>query len=253
MWRLTSLTLIGAFAGAFCVLLVAPVEAELVLAVDFGTQDRAPDDIGFSSNRVQSGFQDFAVGPEDSNDGGDFFTVAPPTPSITRIYGPYTVTVADPHPASNGLFFVDSGTVNHELGPIAEDAVGSSGSELVLTIEGLLAGPYSMTSYHHLAGFPLGDYRIGEIVARSGSLSETLATLVPVSVGFSPQTVSSSTFQLTVQNNEPLVLVFTGFQGIEPDLNGFALTRIPEPSSIGLVSISAVLCALGTRNSQRKS
>lgn len=245
MWSFRYLNGVWGLAVAAWLLMAASASAELVLAVDFGSQDRAVDDTGFSANRVQPGFEDFSVGPEESGANGDGFVIVPPLPSATRTFGTLSVAVSDGHPSSNGLFFSDFGTIDHMLGPLADDFVASSG-DLVLAIDGLSAGLYEMTTYHHYFG--LTDQRfIGEILATSNGEMTSVAAHVPISIGASPQFVSSATFQFLSDGTNETEVVFKHEPPLGvPLLNGFSITRVPEPSTVILAG--AILLLVRIRN-----
>jgi hypothetical protein len=221
-----------------------------VLEVDFGTEDTSQIDTGASPNRVQPGFEDFSYGPEFNFLIYDQAVKVPP-PTLTRTFGTIDVTVFDPTPATNGLFFTDEGTVAGVVGPLADDFLSFSSGDLQVALSGLPAGPYSMTTYHHR---PLGTVvnTFTGITVDTGIGPQAVATDVPVSIGLSPSSVSSATFQFTTDGTNDVVVVIQGGPGSFA-LNGFSVVEIPEPSSAILLAIGAGLIWVTSRRKRKRS
>jgi len=223
-----------------------------VLEVDFGTEDTSQIDTGASPNRVQPGFEDFSYGPELNVGTYDQAAKLPP-PTLAKSFGAIDVTVFDPEPASNGLFFLDEGTVSGVVGPLADDFLASSGLDLYVALSGLSAGLYGMTTYHHR---PLGTVvkTFPGITVDTGTGPQAVATDVPVSIGLSPSSVSSATFQFTADGTNDVVVVIQGEPASFPlPLNGFSLVQIPEPSSAILLAIGAGLIWVTSRRKRKRS
>jgi hypothetical protein len=230
---LSTAALVGLAAGAS--------HAQL-LQVDFGTQDVSAMNTGNSPNRVAAGYQDFSYGPEMDFGGGTDAAIKLPPSTLSQTYGAIGVTVFDPHPASNGLYFGDEGTVNSgALSEVADDYVNPSGPELHLTLSGLAAGLYGMTTVHHR---PLGASvnSINGIAVDTGSGPQSVASNVPISFGLTPPSISKVSFQFTADGTNDVEVAFQGGMFPAP-LNGFILIPIPEPASAALLAVGGGLIA----------
>ncbi len=221
-----------------------------VLDVDFGTQD-APTSAGYSPNRVQPGFEDFAPGVETNFTTLDRYFLYPPVASQT--YAAATVTVHDnPMVMANGIIFDDAGTVAGPLGPLVDDYLFPSFSDIFIELSGLAAGTYSMTTYHHQAGATAVATFAG-ITVDTGTGAMSVATDVPISIGFTPESISSATFQFTADGVNDVVVEFLNGQD-PPSLavvNGFTLSQIPEPGGAMLLAIGMGLFLGVWRRSRR--
>jgi hypothetical protein len=177
-----------------------------------------------------------------------------PPATLSRTYGALVVTAFDPHPASNGLYFSDEGTVAGALGPVADDFLSPSGPDIHVSISGLAAGLYSMTTYHHR---PLAASAnpIVAITVDTGAGPQTVASNVPISVGLAPSSVSSATFQFTADGaNDVEIAVQGGALSFPLPLNGFSLSLVPEPTGAILLAIGGGLggCACLGRKLRRR-
>jgi hypothetical protein len=234
---------------------VAETHAGLI-SVDFSTLDASPQNTGYSANRVQSGFSDFSYGPESVQPTRDQAVLPPPgpggTPTITMTFGSIDVTLSDPGPGSNGLIFVDDGSVSGGLGMLAEDYVIPSGLNLRVNLAGLPAGSYLMTTYHHLPQATT-ENTLNGIAVDNGSGTQTVAQDVPVSIGFAPTTVSSSTFQFDADGSNDVLVTVRGrsFSTVRGVLNGFEVSAVPEPSTCVLFAFGA-LGLLGSQLRRRR-
>jgi hypothetical protein len=233
---------------AFCNL--AETQAGIILQVDFSSLDASAQNPGYSLNRIEGGFSDFSYGPESQQPTKDQARLAPPTPggtpTITKTFGSIGVTVADPSPTSNGLYFVDEGTVIGAYGELAEDFVIPSGLNLRVTLSGLAAGTYSMTTYHHIPSLSAQQSLTG-ITVDTGSGATTVAQNVPVYNGFSPTSIGSANFEFSADGTNNVVMTVRGrsFSTVSGVLNGFELSSqdasaVPEPSSVVLMSVGAL-------------
>jgi hypothetical protein len=226
----------------------------VTLQVDFGTQDESAIVVGASANRVAPGYEDFSHGPELSGGGIDQATKLPPA-TLTRIYGAISVTASDPHPASNGLFFADEGTVvAGALEAVVDDFVYPSGPDLHVTLSGLAAGLWGVSTFHHRPLATAADTLDG-ITVDTGGGPQTVATDVPISFGLTPSSLSKKSFQFIANGTDDVVIVIQGRIGLFPmPLNGFLLIAIPEPSSTLLAVLGAGLASSAClRRSWRRS
>lgn len=246
---------IYAWIGAVSIALIflpTCVRADVSLNVDFGTQDRAADDTGYSPSDTQAGFNAFVYGPEMTASDYDYATVPPGTdppltkpPSITKTYDGIAVTVAAVLSASNGVPFYDYGDVSGTLGDLAEDFVASYDHALTLTFSGLTAAEYEITTYHHRPVLPTPNI-INSISVDTGSGYNDVVHDLDISDGFDPATVSSATFQWTANGTDDVTILFASENNGLP-LNGFELREVPEPSSILLFAMTLSLLAVFRR------
>jgi len=215
--------------------------ASPVLNVDFGVSDDP--EIGFSANRVQPQFSDFAISDHlNSSIYGDLAAILPPATS-TQSFGGISVTITGIC-ACNGLFFYDIGTVADELGPLSEDFVGPSGLDLELVVGGLEAGRYMMTSYHHHSGRE-ATFLMPAITVDDAMGNRVVAEDIPISFGLNPTQVSSAEFEITGDGSGNVLVLFEGdsYATSVAVLNGFSIVRVPEPSALALVVLAvAGLC-----------
>jgi hypothetical protein len=222
-----------------------------LIQVDFSTLDASAQNTGYSPNRVQDGFSDFSYGPENAQPSKDQAVLQPPfpgaSPTITKTFGSIGVTVSDPGPASNGLIFVDEGTVNGSYGKLAEDYVIPSALNLRVSLSGLAAGSYLMTTYHHIPSLS-NQYNLTGITIDTGTGASTVATNVPVSIGYSPTSIGSAAFQFTADGSHDVVMTVKGnsFSTVRGVLNGFEVSSVPEPSTALLAGLG-VLGLVGRR------
>ncbi len=225
----------------FCSL--AETKASIIISVDFSTLDASEQNTGYSPNRVEDGFSDFSYGPETPQSTSDRARLYPPL--ITKTFGSIQVTVSDPFPVSNGLFFVDEGTVSGTYGKLAEDFVVPSGLDLQVSLSGLAAGSYSMTTYHHRPSLT-SQYNLKGITIDTGTGAVQVAQNVPVSIGYSPSSVGSAVFQFSADGVNNVVMTVQGNSVTTAGLlNGFEVradetSAVPEPSSALLMGVGAL-------------
>lgn len=214
-----------------------------VISVDFSSADASPQNTGYSANRVQNGFVDFSHGPETSYPTMDMARVPPSSDGaqITRTFGSIGVTVSDPFSSSNGLYFYDWGTIDVPYGRLAEDLVYPSGLDLYVTLSGLAAGLYSMTTYHHFPSFS-NQYSLEGITIDTGTGATMVAQNVPVSTGYSPTFIGTASFQFLADGSHDIVMTVHGdsLSTVRGVLNGFEVSSVPEPSTV-LLLVTAVL------------
>ena len=222
---------------------LAETNAGIIVQVDFSTRDASALNTGYSPNRIEDGFSDFSYGPESQQPTRDLAPLF--SPPITRTFGLIGVTVTDPS-GSNGLIFVDDGTVNGTYGKLIEDYVIPSGLNLRVTISGLAAGTYSMTTYHHIPTLSSQQSLTG-ITVDTGTGATTVAQDVPVYNGFSPTSIGSANFEFSADGTNNVVMTVQGrsFTTVSGVLNGFELSAqdasaVPEPSSALLMSFGVL-------------
>jgi hypothetical protein len=215
-----------------------PASAGPILAVDFGVSDAgaAPG----SPNEVQAGFSDFSVDPIRDAD------LQLVSGSVSRTFSGITVSVS----GTGLLTFYDLEDVDHTLGNLLEDFAVVLGGDLTLTLSGLSAGAYSMTSYHHV---PVADKAdTFAMTLDSGSGASTIFTEVSTSFGTSnPDPITTRTLQFTASGVDPVRLTLVGGSEVRPVLNGFELTRldaVPEPGSLMLLGVGIAAALTGGRH-----
>ncbi len=230
--RIRSILLLVLLAAVRANDAIAGVPIFTGLKVDFGVADIG-DVTSITPNDVQSGFSGFSVNPQFAGVPSQYDLVNIGVGSETRTFaGSVDVTISG---TGNGATFFDFATdVTHALGDLLEDGVGVIEADLILTLKGLPAGAYQTTTYHHNAGVANAGLPFS-ILVNNSSGETTAATNVPVTLGFTPASVSSATFQFTATGLNNVVIRFHGggdFQNpINPFLNGFTLVPVPEPSS----------------------
>jgi hypothetical protein len=222
---------------------LAETHAGIIVQVDFSTLDASVLNTGYSPNRIEDGFSDFSYGPENPQPTKDLAPLF--SPPITRTFGSIGVTVTVPG-GSNGLIFVDDGTVNGTYGKLIEDYVIPSGLNLQVTLSGLAAGTYSMTTYHHIPTLSSQQSLTG-ITVDTGTGSTTVAQNVPVYNGFSPTSIGSANFEFSADGTNNVVMTVQGrsFTTVSGVLNGFELSAqdasaVPEPSSTLLMGFGVL-------------
>lgn len=241
-WIVLCCGTLAAFAAGFESAAAAPL-----LAVDFG---RNVGNNPATPSPVQPGFNgmagNFPLGPD-----------APP-PSLTAVFGSYTVTVAgDPYLGSDYSrigFEHTSGAasgIDASIRGLYEDAFFNNldlndGSGLDLSIQGVAANtPYRLTlwSYNAENAFydtptSFGPKSGSSTTGSSGSVSQ-LSTPLPTSLNDYSTTI---VVQSTTDTLDIHAASTSNFGGTR--LNGFALNAIPEPSSMMLAAMAVLGASL---------
>jgi hypothetical protein len=244
-------------SAVLAVLAGAGVARAQFLQLDFGVSDGAG--VGTTPNDVQDGFSSFAFNATASNASGDEVNSTGLTDS--QSFGAVTVTV---QVAEAGFNEPDPGglpvhaeyrdrngevtTTAPDLGNLVEDFVFARNGPLTVTLSGVPAGPYSMTTYHHDPVF--GGYTAGPITVNG---TEVSGGGVPITNGFGaagPVTPSSRTFDFTATGGDVVLVFAEGDNGSNPILNGFSLTAVPEPAAAALALLTAPLVMRRRRQSR---
>lgn len=211
---------------------------DVILAVDIGVGDTPI--AGSTPNDVQSGFEafsfdhQFALGSEDRNVVG--------VVSQTRALGGYDVSLQAPN--VNGAVASDyTAGVAGPVGDIAEDVYAAFGTDIILDVDGLAAGRYMMTTWHHWVS-PTSSVNGMDVVVsnQSGGGAITVADNVQWSSGTSGP-VASSTFGFTMVPGNDLRVRFVSRGSSTTVLNGFSIASVPEPGfGLGMfLAVPAVL------------
>lgn len=216
-------------------------------------------DFGLSNSPVQAGYTGFGRGTTATN------LLAPQS----ELIGGITVTVAgssvlaDPNQGTGwrnratvtGTFSSMSALLGDE---VKSNGVSSAvGDSLFLTLEGLLAGTYQITTYHHSArtsgSGTIDIYRAGNPLALISDLAQT--------VGTSPTAIATATLYFLADGINPVTFEYREKAvlggGAEAVLSGFdldliALTPPPAPEPSTLCMLLGSLAALKTRCRRRE-
>lgn len=166
--------------------------------------------------------------------------------SFMGIAGTVTVTIG----AADGVVdWRDRGQMTVPLADLAEEfALDRTGLQLVL--DDLQAGEYFITTYHHDRGYGWGPIDIDISDARGAGRPVATDFAMSTGVATDPACVS---FFFTADGMNPVTIDFTT-AGLSFDheialLNGFALSYIPEPTSLTL--LAGGLLALARRRKRR--
>ncbi|MCC5848270.1 MAG: PEP-CTERM sorting domain-containing protein [Verrucomicrobia bacterium] len=134
-------------------------------------------------------------------------------------------------------------STDHVLGDLVDSWVGTDGENTTLTLSGLNAGSYQMTTFHHehrdSAGFISGtfDILVDGVLKESG---------VSISTGIlaSGDPISSATFSFLADGTNDVVVTLDQQSGWTM-VNGMVL--IPEPSTLMLVGLFGIAGLLHVR------
>jgi hypothetical protein len=247
---------VGWLAVLASVLLGGAREAAAVdLRIDFGVADN--DSFTSSTpNEIQAGFSGFNFQPEfNGSPTQDVVFVFPQITTTQNISG-VNVSI---HGGGNGLTIYDFATdVAGPLGDLVEDGTFTFDADITVTLNGLPAGVYVMTGYHHLADPPGGlptPFPAFDIYVNTGSGESLAAADIVASTGFNPESITTSNFQFTATGADVVVRLDGEFVGssIPAILNGFTLVEVPEPTSGALLALGAAILAGGYRSSRSRA
>jgi hypothetical protein len=234
-----------------CIWLCIPALAPADFAVDFGVADKPPL-TSVTPNDVAPGFYDFAPDPEFGGGGpGDsYFTISP----ISRVVSGVTVTVQG---GGNGAVYQDytgeMADVSGISGDLLEERVRVVQADLNLTLTNLSAGTYTFTGFHHDAGATQSSLPF-DIFVNEGSGERLAYGAVLASTGFTPTSISTTSFDI-FSSGSPISIRFdgggAGLNLINPVLNGFTVTSVPEPSAMTLAAL-VITTTFTTRSIRRR-
>lgn len=227
------------------------VEAALV-AVDFGVADI--EGSHGSPDEIQSGFAPFVVTPsfpdalpDDENIGGGL------TQRQSRTVDGIEIAIWG---TANGPTFHDHGDVSGSHGDLVEDVVRVVQGNLQVDLVNVPEGTYAITTYHHFAALsepaPLFDIALrtdaGEFL--------TAASGVATSFGFSPSSISTQSVMFAANGTDTVSIRLVGGGDypdlINPILNGFTISVVPEPST-GAVAGLAIASGAVVRQRGRRA
>lgn len=217
--------------------------ADLILAVDIGVAD--PVFIGTTPNDLQTGFQGLNGAPDFALSTGDQSN--PGTAAIVSSFGGLTVSLQAPA-VNGGLVFDDAAEINAPLGDLVEEYFWASGTDIVIDIDGLGPGDYEMTTWHHWANPQFGADLMDIVVSDQADAG---ATTVASNVQWSSGTTgpfTSETFAFTLAPGSDLRVRVASVGGSITGLNGFSLSAVPEPSTLGLTGFASLLLLWRRRN-----
>ena len=186
------------------------------LRVDIGHKATAS-----SKNDVQPDFEDFAGANTNGSVMGRAAAVFSETFSTALgVGGAVTVTIDASKSASTTLAFRDRGDMSGPQGDLAEDFAFNE-DRLTLTLKGLKAGTYAMTTWHHDPSYVGGriDIQVGSRTV-VGSLTQTTGR---------SQSPARAAFPLHANEADPVVIRFLSQSrddAFVAYLNGFVLTRL---------------------------
>ncbi|QNN22487.1 PEP-CTERM sorting domain-containing protein [Planctomycetales bacterium ZRK34] len=221
-------------------------------AVDFALAKTLFVDIGTTGQNVLGGYRAFT----DAAANGD----PTETNTYTSSIGTVDVTLSAPNvggPITN-LGFRNRGTLTGAFAD-ASDLLGdeakangltdTADNSLFLTLSGLDAGVYEITTFHHDQAVANG---IIDILLSDALGSDQLVVDDLIQTGGSaPTSIATATFNFTANGIDDIIIELLEVQAIndhaEAVLNGFQLTfvhAIPEPASASLLGFAGVLAAL---------
>ena len=221
-------------------LLAAPA-----LAVDFGG-----DKSSTTNQDVQQYFYDF------SEYTGNTAGVASSTRVIDTplgVGGDVTVTI-DAEVASQNIDPRNRGDNSGSLSALLEDHFKSQNSGISLTIEGLEAGIYEMTSWHHEGGGTGTTGGAGNLIDifvtdAQGTLRQVIDDLITSGGNLSSVDPSYAVYRIYSDGINPITILFDDASPTDHEtvLNGFQLLFIPEPASMSMLALGGLMLARRSR------
>jgi len=200
--------------------------------------------------RVDFG-QAATTGPNGPTQDGGFFgfeaNEGSGNPDVTKTFispvganGTVDVTIGgythfrDYDPISSGPF-VDMSDL------LSDMVLRYSDGTMTLTLDDLAPGPYEITTYHHSTQFGGGTIDIA--LRRGSDPADLLFDDLPVSGTTGPTSISTATFRFQADGS-PVYIDFLGGSGLQHNsLNGFELALLPEPTTLSLLGLGALLAA----------
>jgi hypothetical protein len=226
-----------------------------LLSVDFG---RNLGNNPGTPSPVQAGFNgmagNFPLGPNS------------PPPSLSAVFGSYTVTVSgDPYQGSDysRVGFEDTAAASNGIDPsirnLFEDAMINNldldnGAGLNLSIQGITPNtPYNLKLWSYNAEnvfYPtptqFGPLGGSNTTGTSGSVTQ-FATPLPTSLNDYSTTIVVSSTTSTLDIHAASTANYGGTR-----MNGFELSAVPEPSAILLGAVGMAIAAAGCRRMPRR-
>ena len=212
----------------------------------------APLQVDFGANMpqdVQAGFYEFSAGATGNNSPNINGPVTNAYASPLSAGGTVTV-IADSENTANTLDFRDRGDVTTgAVGDLIEDHIKNQQGGVRLTLQGLEAGQYEMTSWHHDGGGGAAGNLIDVIVDDALGSGRLLVDDLTVTGGLTPTSVASATFLFWADGANDVVILFddanaAGNTDRETPVNGFILVQIPEPMTPAMLGFGLLAVRL---------
>ena len=207
-------------------------------------------DIGPENQRVQTGHvgaPDPAAGstPDNGNNGPEVSNVP-----VNAPFGTFFMSISDTNALGGdqgGIDWRDRGNSSNVSGPTAdlvmlgEDLIKNNSGIIRLTLDGLAAGQYNMTSYHIDPGFSQSNAINVDVQVNTGSGFVNTGAVgdAGTNVGLNSLTASNigdskAEFSFIATGSDPVVIIFDGNPSgdNETPLNGFRLQFTPAGGSI---------------------
>ena len=130
------------------------------------------------------------------------------------------------------------------LGDLIEDQFKSQSNGVELTLDGLEAGIYKMTSWHHDGGFGAAGNLIDIRVTDALRTDELILSGLVTTGGLTPSTVANATYTIYSDGINPITILFDDANtngDHETALNGFELFLIPEPASMATLAAGSLM------------
>ncbi|QNN21502.1 PEP-CTERM sorting domain-containing protein [Planctomycetales bacterium ZRK34] len=209
------------------------------LAVDFGG-----DKSDTTNQDVQTYFYDFS---EYTSNAGGVGSASRVIDTPVGVGGQVTVSI-DAEITSQNIDPRNRGDNSGDLSALLEDHFKSQNSGVELTIEGLEAGVYKMTSWHHEgggSGDTGGSSNLIDIFVTDamGSLRSVIDDLVTSGGNLSSVDPASATYAIYSDGINPITILFDDASPTDHEtvLNGFQLLVIPEPASMAMLAAGSLM------------
>lgn len=205
------------------------------LAVDFGGGKTSPTD-----QDVQTYF--FGFTEYTANAGGINGPLSRVVDTPVGVGGNVTVSID----SEASLFNVDPrnrGDASGSLGNLIEDHFKSQSNGMELTLDGLKAGIYELTTWHHDGGGGATGNLIDIFVTDAlGALRQVVDGLVTTG-GLAPSNIASATYTIYSDGINPITILFDDATASDHEtaLNGFQLLVIPEPATMSMLALGGLM------------